>query len=421
MNTPPVNTPSMHDPARARPWTAVRLGAMALLVVLAVWLGWKAWRVNITLSCWKDEWPHLAVCEDINGRTPEERWQRLQERLARNPGDTQALVALTVLAHTEGMSQPDERSALLDRAIRAAPQHPEVLQRQAVRALDARQWPQALDSLMRLSRYHGNAPAAQTLVQLIQAAPAIPELQTALTQAVRADAGWLDRVLRATPGLKVPMGDAWWLLPEAMAHHSLDPRLGQFVTARLKAEGLWTEAYLVWLHLWNRPMPLLFNGDFERDFVAQGFDWEVAGPNDHRAGAVVELVGRGDRGRVLRVNFGGKGFRSPVIRQHLSLPPGRYRLEGAWQSADLRSAQGLSWVLTCLGGPGGKPQELARSQALKTTGRDWRTWQLDLEVPATGCGPGLQLALQPFAAYEARAGMQGDVVFDAMRLQTLDD
>lgn len=409
------------DTMAEAPGKPLRLALFALACLVAIVLGWKAWEVNIRLSCWKDEWPHLPVCDDINGRTAQERRDRLQERVARNPGDAQARVALAVLAHGENMGTPEERSALLDRAIEVAPQHPDVLQLQAVRALDKQQWPQALDPLLRLSQHHANTPATQTLVQLIQAAPGVPPLADALRQAVRTDARWLDRVLRAMPGMKVPVGQAWPLLSEAMSHHRLDARLGQFVTGRLKAEGRWIEAQGVWLHLWNRPMPLLFNGDFERDFIAQGFDWEVAGPNDHRAGALVELVGRGNRGRVLRVSFGGKGFRSPVIRHHMVLPPGRYRLQGDWQSSNLHSAQGLSWVVSCLGGPGGKARELARSQALNATGRDWKTWQLDLDVPVSDCGPGLQLALQPQAAYEARAGMQGEIVFDAMRLETITD
>lgn len=403
---------------RTRTVTPLRGVLMALATALAIGLGWQAWQVNITLACWKDEWPHLAVCDDINGRTEPERWERLHQRLQRNPGDAQARVELAVLAHTGGFGTPAERSALLDQALAAAPQHPEVLQLQAARALDARQWPQALEPLQRLVRFHASTPAAQTMVQLLQVAPALPALDEALRQAVREDADWLERVLRAMPGMKVPVGQAWPLLAEAMAHHRLAPRLGQFVTGRLKAEGRWTEAQVVWLHLWDRPLPLLFNGGFESDFVAQGFDWEVPGPNDHRAGAQVTLVGRGERGRVLRVRLAGKGFRSPLVRQHLVLPPGHYRLQGDWQSTDLRSAQGLSWVLTCLGGPGSQPRELARSAPLQPTGRDWKTWQLDVQVPDTGCGPGLQLALQPHAAYEARAGMQGEIVFDAMRLDT---
>lgn len=399
--------------------TGRRWAVMALLTAAALWLGWKAWDVNITLACWKDEWPHLKVCEEINGRTPAERWLRLQERLVENPGDSQALVALMVLAHAEGMGSTQERDALLNRAIKAAPQNPDVLQRQAVRALDAGRWPEALSALTRLSRYHRQPAASQTLAQLVVQAHEAPALQEALKTAVRDDMGWLDGVLRAMPGLKLPVADAWWLLAEGMASHRLEPKLGQWVMGRLKTEGQWTEAQWVWLHLWQRPMPLLFNGDFERDFVAHGFDWEVAGRNDHRAGAKLELVNRPDRGRVLRVAFAGKAFNTPLVSQHLVLPPGLYRLQGRWQSNDLRSEHGLSWVIHCLGGPGGQRDELTRAPAMKSSGREWKSWQIELNVPGTGCGPGLQLALQPFAGYEARAGMQGEILLDDLRLETV--
>lgn len=411
-----------HNPNAGTHWTAVRVSTMAVLVAVAVFLGWKAWDVHIAQSCWKKEWPHLQWCEEINGSTPLEQWTKLQERFKRNPGDSEAVVQLMVLATSQDLDLPQaERNEWLDRAIQVYPQHTDVLTRQALRAINAAQWPQALDPLIRLSRYHTHTASTHILAQMVQGANANPALREALTQAVRDDMGWVPRVLQVMPGMKLPMGDAWWLVAEAMAHHSLEPRIGQLVMGRLKAEGLWTEAYMVWLHLWKRPMPLLFNGDFERDFVAQGFDWEVGGPNDHRAGALVELVGRKDRGRVLRVDFGGKGFRSPVIRQHLVLPSGKYRLQGSWQSRELRSAQGLTWAITCLGGPGSQPQELARSEAMKTTGKDWKTWQMVVDVPPQDCGPGLQLTLQPFAAYESRAGMQGEILFDDISLQGVQD
>ena len=188
------------------------------------------------------------------------------------------------------------------------------------------------------------------------------------------------------------------------------------MTGRLKAEGLWNEAYRVWLHQWQRPVPLLFNGEFEGEWLAQGFDWEVAGPNDHRAGARVRRVAQPGRGHVLRVAFDGRRFRSPIIRQQMVLPAEHYRLQGDWQSNTLRSEHGLAWVLSCLGAAGGQPRELARSEALRPTGRSWKTWQLEVEVPAQDCGPGLQLALEPQAGFEARAGVHGDMFFDAMSL-----
>mgnify|MGYP006174302781 CR=1 FL=1 len=55
----------------------------------------------------------------------------------------------------------------------------------------------------------------------------------------------------------------------------LSAPLGLYVIRQLKTEGLWLEAHAIWLRLWKRPLGYLFNGDFEQNFVAGGFDWEV--------------------------------------------------------------------------------------------------------------------------------------------------
>ena len=409
---------ALATPGRAPGWTPVRLGLAALMLLAALGLGWKAWDVNITMSCWKDEWPHLPVCEEINGRTPQERVARLQERLAANPGDALALVELTWLAHRPETAAGLDAPALLAAAGRAAPQDGSVLQLQANDALRAMRWPDALDKLTRLSRHHQDAEATRVLAGLVAQAggpDAPPGLPQALADAVNADAAWLDRVLRAMPGAKLPLASAMPLVSLATAKEpGLPAPLGLFVIRQLKAEGRWLEAHAVWLRLWKRPLGWLFNGDFEQAFVPGGFDWETQGPNDHRAGAQVSRVGRKGHGQVLRVDFGGKAFNTPIVRQHLMLLPGNYRLTGAWQSSDLRSEQGLAWVLRCEQGQ----REIARVPALKSTGRDWQPMALDFEVTAD-CGLGLALMLQTQAPFEARTGLRGEAVFDDLRLERL--
>jgi len=111
------------------------------------------------------------------------------------------------------------------------------------------------------------------------------------------------------------------------------------------------------------------------------------------------------------VDFGGKAFRAPILRQHLMLPPGSYRFTGAWQSNDLRSEQGLAWVLRCER----DQREIGRVGGLKTTGRDWQPMALDFTVPED-CGLGLSLALQTQAPFEAQTGLRGEVVFDGFTL-----
>ncbi|MBW8467720.1 MAG: hypothetical protein K0M67_05620 [Thiobacillus sp.] len=396
-------------------WTPARMGVFALLLVAALWLGWKAWDVNITMSCWKNEWPNLPVCEEINGRTPQERVARLQERLAANPGDSQALVELTELAHRPETAAGLDAPALLAAAGQAAPQDVTVLQLQANEALRAQRWPDALDKLTRLSQHHHNADATRVLAELVALAaqpPAQPTLQQALVDAVNADAGWLDRVLRAMPGAKLPLGSAMPLVALAAAKEpGLSAPLGLYVIRQLKTEGLWLEAHAIWLRLWKRPLGYLFNGDFEQNFVAGGFDWEVIERDPHRGGARIDLAGRRERGQVLRVAFTGRAMKTPLVRQHLLLPPGSYRFAGEFQSGDLRSERGLAWVFSCAS----DGRELARTAPLMAGGRTWQPLAVSLEVPAD-CGLGVALALQTEAPFEAKTGLRGEVVFDRFTL-----
>lgn len=402
---PHTNTPP--------PMTAKRALAGIVLLLAALWLGWKAWDVNITMSCWKDEWPHLKVCGKIMGRTPFEQVAKLQERLANNPGDSQALIALMVWAHRPGGFPGLDAPALLAAASKAAPQSRYVLLLQASEAVTKRQWPEAIDPLRRLSQYHQEASATDTLANLINLSGSDPQLLAALMAAAKTDGGWLDRVLRAMPKAKLPVGNALPLITELMETQQLTPALGQFVIGQLKREGLWMEAHAVWRSLWNRPLDLVFNGDFEQPFVRGGFDWEVADANDHRSGARIDLIGRSDRGQVLKVEFTGKAIRPPMLRQDMLLLPGSYKLRGSMQSTELRSEKGLAWVVTCAK----DGRELGRTDALKATGREWVKWEAQIDMPADCSGFGARLALQPFAPYEAKTGLRGEVLFDGLSLE----
>jgi hypothetical protein len=413
MNNRAQNPGGLAGQSAARPLTPVRVLAMVALVVGALWLGWKSWQVNITLSCWKNEWPHLAVCGDIVGRTPAEQIARLQERLAQNPGDAEAKVLLANWASSPDATPGLNAPALLAAAIQAAPQDGRVLRLQADDALSQQQWPEALDPLIRLSRYHGDAQAAQVLAVLVGNAGGDEKVMAALMAATQADGGWLDRPLRALPKAGLPVGNAMPLILALMDKGELTPPLGQFLIGRLKSEERWMEAHAIWRHLWNRAVPLVFNGDFEQPFVRGGFDWEVADGNDHRSGVRVNTVGRGERGQVLQVSFTGKAMKPPVLRQDLVLFPGTYSLSGRMQSSDLRSEQGLAWVVSCAK----DGRELARSPALKAGGRDWTSWRVALTMPADCTGFGAKLALQTFAPFEAKTGLRGEALFDDLQIK----
>jgi hypothetical protein len=215
------------------------------------------------------------------------------------------------------------------------------------------------------------------------------------------------------PKAKLNVALALPMVLQAMQADQLSPKLGQFVIRDFKRSGHWGEAHMVWRHLWKQELPQVFNGDFEQAFVQGGFDWELADANDHRSGARIELVGRKDHGQVLQLTLTGKAIRPPMLRQDMLLTPGRYRLSGEVQSVDLRSAQGLAWVVSCAQ----DGRELGRSPALKPTGRAWAKWEAQITMPADCKGAAARLALQPFAPYEAKTGLRGEVLFDNMLME----
>lgn len=396
-----------------KPSPAFRWLALASIVAMAIWLGWKAWDVNITMSCWKDEWPHLAVCEEIVGRTPKEKVAKLQARLAQNPGDSDALVSLTIWANQAGGFPGLDGPALLKAAGKAAPQNRYVLLLQAEAATKEQRWPEAIDSLTRLSQYHGEPNAINVLADMIGASSGNSKLNDALLAAAKTNGGWVAGMLYAMPQRKIPLANAVPLVTQLMDTKQLAPSVGVFVIEQLKAEGLWLEAHAIWRFLWVKPLDLVFNGEFEQAFVRGGFDWEVADANDHRSGARIELASRATMGQVLRVAFTGKSISPPVLRQDLLLLPGQYVLRGKFQTSDLRSEKGLAWVVNCAK----DGRELGRTEALKTTGREWTNWEAQVTMPSDCEGFGARLNLQPFAPYEATTGLRGDVFFDAVRLE----
>jgi hypothetical protein len=395
-------------PPLPRPLQA--LGALALLA-LAGWLGLEAWERNLAESCRLEQWPHLARCAAPADETTEQQVAKLRQRLARNPGDTDALVALATYAELPGGIPGTDTAAVIAAAEALAPQNAVVLRLQANRALQARQWAEGLRPLIKLSHHHHDADAARALTQLIAQIRRDPALETALREAARADPAWLPRVLTFMTYEKVPMIRAMPLVSEMIDRQQLPPATGQFVIRHLKAGGHWLDAHAIWLHLWKKPLGLLFNGDFEEAFIPDGFDWEILDTNINRAGARVYLSGRGERGQVLQVVFNGKALPQPVLRQHMLLLPGSYRFSGDYLTTDLRSAEGLGWVLSCATGA----REIGRTPALKGDSRQWQRFDIRFTVPRD-CGLGVALALSPHAAYEAKTGLRGEALFDRFQL-----
>lgn len=387
------------------------IGLLVCTLAAALWLGWTALEHNLQQACQWRQWPYLSRCADPARQPVAQQVQALRAQIAANPGDALSYAALATFSQSpQGIGGLDG-AAVLAAASQLAPQNRYVLRLLANQYVERRQWPKAADALVRLSLLHGDSEATRALAAMVGQSGRDRAQLAALVALLKADAGWLERVLRSLPAAKVPVVQAMPLVQQAMALQLVTPELGMVLIRQLMTEGVWLDAHAIWLHLWKRPLGLLFNGNFEQDFVKDGFDWNITDSNNYRAGARVQQPRIGDRGRLLQVEFTGRAIAQPVLNQHLVLAPGSYRLSGHYMANTLRSNEGLTWVFACAA----DRRELGRSSALKNTGGRWEKFTTELAVPGD-CGVGVSLSLQTFARYEAATGLRGEMLFDNFEL-----
>lgn len=377
-----------------------------------IWLAISIVTSNLAYACHWRQWPPMARCEDPSALPVKDYLQKQRDHLSANPGDSLAYADLARFAGQPQALLQTSSSAVLDAAGIAAPYDATVLQIQAGQALQKGEWPKAVSQLVLLSEKFGSSDARAALAALLARSRAEPELMKALLIAAKQDQTWLLSVVRMMPSAELPASMAAPLAGQLAQSVGLQPKLGQMLIRQLKTERAWVDAYAIWLSLWKKPLGFLFNGDFEQPFLPDTFDWEVLDKKPYQAGAQVSLSGNGKQGQSLLVKFTGRLIRTPIVRQHLMLPPGNYQLSGQYQSSNLRSNEGLAWTLVC----GEAKQELARSPALIRTGQQWTPFGVDFRV-GNDCGPVVHLLLQTQAPYEARTGQHGEIRFDNFDLK----
>ena len=385
----------------------VRLSVWVVLTALVLALAWVAWVYNLERACTLTQWPVLPSCAH-RARDAPAQVQSLRERIARNPGDSEAWIALAALTSQPGKAPGLNHGTVLDTATQLAGEDYRVQRMQAVRAIQQQRWSQAVDWLVRLVQDNDDGPAALALAGLVREPQALAAMQTHIKPGAR----WLGPVIGAMPQAGVPVVAAMPLVVSALPQQGLSPELTQRLLRQLKADGQWLEAHALWTAWLGHPVALLFNGDFDQGFIVGGFDWEVTPVSPSKAGALVRQVALDKHGGVLQVDFTGRPIVVPVVRQHLVLLHNRYVLSGQFMAANLRVNEGLAWVLQCVI----DGHEIARTSAVKDTGGQWRTFTVEFELPP-GCGQAVVLQLQTFAPYEAMTGLRGQATFDIFKLE----
>lgn len=382
-------------PPRTR-WLLVLAAGVAAAAVFL--LGVSA---HLRSACIEQDTPYLPLCDAPP--PPEEQRQELRERIARNPGDSLAWTRLLV---AEGA---DDGDTVLPGAALAAPNNHNVARWQAAQALRQGRIEDAATLLVRILSHRSSPDSAKVLAQLA-AGPQGPVL---LRPHLATAAAWLPQVIAASTALKQSPADLLPVVVAAVEQKGLPPAARQRYMRSLKMSGQWLDAYGLWLALHKDSVPLLYNGSFDQPFEVDGFDWEF--PNDgprSRAGTVLQQDAAARRGLVLDVEFTGRRFSTPILRQFVFLAPGTYRVRGDYMAPKLRTEEGLVWRVQCTGGS--RPF-VGSSPPLRQTGGIWKTVEFEFTVP-DDCGPVASVQLDPAGAYEAATGMKGHIAFDGFSL-----
>jgi hypothetical protein len=376
-------------------WT-VAIAATAVAVVL--FLG--ATHAHLRRACVELDTPYLPLCPEPPTE-PDAVRDGLRQRIARNPGDATAWSRLLV---TESQAH---RDAVLRGAAVVAPHNHNVARWRAAHALEKGEVAESVALFVQILRHRSSAESARVLAQLA-ATPQGPQL---LRPHLAYSNEWLPQVLGATSTLKMPPGEVLPVVAEALQQGGLPDDARQAYMRSLKSGGYWLDAYGLWLVQHKDLVPLLYNGGFDQPFEPDGFDWEFTPAPRSRSGVVLEQEAVARRGLVLGMEFTGRSFTAPILRQYVFAAPGGYRLRGEYMASKLRSESGLTWTVLCTAGR----KVVGRTSALQDTGGVWKTLELEFNVPAD-CGVVASLQLEPTAQFEAAAGMRGHVAFDAFSL-----
>lgn len=376
-------------------------------VVLAVCLAAAALHFNREWLCSSRQWTSETLCP-APSKDPSVRIQNLEKRIKRNPGDTEAWIALALEWGALDSSASRESRVVLDSALKLAPNDHRLKRLQARRALLDGDFNLAVGNLVGLVRNLKDAQSSQALAGLMQYQPAVD----AMAQHLQGDAEWLIPVLQAGAKNKIPVDLALPLVARAIELKVYTPQIAQAMIGPLKERGLWHEAYALWLAWQNKTLALPFNGSFDNGFTPNGFDWELGALPSTRIGIRVGQPEVEDHGRVLEVDFVGRNIPPVVVRQPMLLTQSRYTLTGEYRTKDLKAREGMGWSIVC----GADATEVAATAGLKETDQAWRSFRLDFELPAR-CKMLAILQLQPRSEFDAVAGMRGQMQFDNLRME----
>jgi tetratricopeptide (TPR) repeat protein len=396
----------------------------ALVALAGVGLAWRIVSLNMAdhhaqelkdpsaALAWDADHPgaNLAVgLRDVE-KQPEAAYAALQAAIAANPSDGRAYAALGGLLERRG----DAAGARLamETASRLAPQRSDVQLQVAtwwMRQGDLERSLGHWDTVLR----HSPGLHARLFPGLLELA-GDPARQAAFMSLLKEPVTWwpafFTYAARSAPDVNTVR--VLFNLQQGTPNAATPDMLRAYL-ARLQKDGLWLEAWFVWLNSLPKgqidKVGYLFNGSFETPLSNLGFDWI----HQKHPAVVLDTAGTyestGDR--ALRVSFRGLRVQFRHLHQYLMLPPGEFYLHGRARPDNLQAEQGMQWALYCVG----TKEPVALSDRFRGSS-PWTRFRTGFSVPAEGC-PVQMLRLELAGTVRLDFDANGTIWFDDLGIE----
>lgn len=415
-----------------RHWTVrrevsfLRLGAIGLLLLAALWIGWRivadtaaqnmATLAPHTALIWNsgevaalDQQAQQILADPDGDLDAAQNWA--QRALQWHPLDERALSLLGLIAERKG--DRGQADLLMRRAgarsWRDMTTHAWLFDRD-FRAKDYAQALQQIDAIMRVAPLD----LRTRLFPALAAFTVEPRAVTALTDFLAESPPWRSWLLL---NLSIALANKTRLdeLYAALQNTRKPPTAAELAPYlnRLIKDGDYTLAHRIWQATLpasqraNEKYP--YNRDFDSPIDGMPFNWTL----ETIPGADIQIVVAPDGGqkRALLVEFSGARVSFANVRQLMLLPPGRYNFSGKVKTEALQTSRGLWWRLYCAETP---RNTLGQTDLVSGT-MPWTDFSVDFTVPDQECtAQRLQLELPARVASEMQ--IEGQVWYQYLRI-----
>lgn len=209
--------------------------------------------------------------------------------------------------------------------------------------------------------------------RLIEAASS-PDVAPAVVTVLSYEPAWKTPFLNTAVQTAAPAALSRLFDRMGADNQHLDPDITRKFIARLVGSGDYPLAAHQYARATGSPFGLYRNGQFDDGSQFPPFDWNFSWSSQYQ----VEPDSDPDGRRSLHVRW-TDAAPSPLLRQLILLPPGRYRLMGQSIRREGDGAAVPTWSITCRGS-----RNLASSQAGNLPDR-WTGFTVEFEVPRQNC------------------------------------